>query len=683
MQLHCAPCSVLPPPPPRTAQITAQFGADNMSTALVTTTLFTSRVVDDRLVAEFEQQSYGVRNFLSMKPLPIELPDGRFAFVFAHQKRVIPPGYETYVTERHTTQCVIELHLAIARPPRAHFKHREQAQPDRVLVRSTDPDELMPTIRRLCTRVRVCVSTSIGVHNPNTSASHATTFNHDETTRSARAPSTWDTARTVELVPTAQPHGRLEGGQFVPSHFVPNFDEKGDRLLATQFTGRHYDGTQAIYHLRQVTRVYALSRRAGEARNPSPPRLYFAVDTDRALADLNGNGYSLKNTIQDSKLTQDYRMPPTEQRHVVDRIFFLLEPLSNESTSMGVHNPNMSPAGNSASHAASTTMDGLFDEVFEKVDLFSVLSTHMTLASSSVFRCVRKCVAVYSLVDFKRKGLERSFLVTDGLEVHLFPTVERGIPYWDMIIEACGYDGQGSTQSLEVRLGSFASVGRRLWREDRGGCNRAIDAICTAARDSPEDHTFSDTFTNAILRYALHRSDYDRCVTSPCELDLDLDIACIRNEQHPHTDYTIREPRLRLKLSADALYWKMVCDECVVLRGADGLGGLSVSDITFEPLFSGMPYALRRHLAPLERALNKSDIRFPPAELAVLGSFGLESVIQTVRDDDVSCCAEVARAVSFLERFLSRQTLWWTRVNFARSQWRPGDPPRTSEGVWI
>jgi len=120
--------------------------------------LHVQKQVDSQLLLQFRKQASSVSNYLAHKPLPIQLPDGQYAAIFAAQRWMPKPGFEMYDTRYVGTHtCSIVLHLCIVRKPR----HRsEQAQVIKCIQQAQSLRELLPSLEKLCRNVsiKVCIS---------------------------------------------------------------------------------------------------------------------------------------------------------------------------------------------------------------------------------------------------------------------------------------------------------------------------------------------------------------------------------------------------------------------------------------------------------------------------------------------------------------------------------------------
>lgn len=113
---------------------------------------------DWRLLQQFRQQASSVSNYLAHKPLPIQLPDGQYAAIFAYQRWIPKPGFEMYDTRYiGTHKCCIELNLCIVRKPR---HQSEQAQVKECIQKGLIFGDLLPSLKKLCRNISIKVHIS-------------------------------------------------------------------------------------------------------------------------------------------------------------------------------------------------------------------------------------------------------------------------------------------------------------------------------------------------------------------------------------------------------------------------------------------------------------------------------------------------------------------------------------------
>lgn len=114
------------------------------------------RKVDQSLLVQFKKQASSVSNYLSHRPLPIQLHDGKYAAIFASQRWIPLPGFEMYDTRYvGTHRCLIVLHLCLVRKPRYRT---EQAQALKAVCEAQDFRMLLPSIEKLCR------TTTVNIH---------------------------------------------------------------------------------------------------------------------------------------------------------------------------------------------------------------------------------------------------------------------------------------------------------------------------------------------------------------------------------------------------------------------------------------------------------------------------------------------------------------------------------------
>ena len=120
--------------------------------------LHVQKEVDSQLLLQFRKQASGVSNYLAHKPLPIQLPDGQYAAIFAAQRWMPKPGFERYDTRYIGTHtCSIVLHLCIVAPPRHRF---EQAQVIKCIQQAHSLQELLPYLEKICRNISIKVHIS-------------------------------------------------------------------------------------------------------------------------------------------------------------------------------------------------------------------------------------------------------------------------------------------------------------------------------------------------------------------------------------------------------------------------------------------------------------------------------------------------------------------------------------------
>jgi hypothetical protein len=113
---------------------------------------------DLRLLLQFRKQASSVSNYLAHKPLPIQLPDGQYAAIFATQHWIPKPGFEMYDTRYiGTHKCFIELNLCIVRKPR---HQSEQAQAIKCIQKALNFGDLLPSLKQVCRNISIKVHIS-------------------------------------------------------------------------------------------------------------------------------------------------------------------------------------------------------------------------------------------------------------------------------------------------------------------------------------------------------------------------------------------------------------------------------------------------------------------------------------------------------------------------------------------